>query len=89
VPILFHPWSILLPHKVEKNRVSPKTWYRDFFQIGKFESAANQNDPVEIEHNRGRKFLQFLENFSGRDIYRGGVEVGSAELITRKENYES
>ena len=63
----------LLLDKVEKNRISPKTWYWAVFQIGKFEMAANQNDPAETERNRSLKFLQFLENFSGGDIYRGGA----------------
>jgi hypothetical protein len=61
----------LLLDKLEKNGTSPKTWYRAIFQIGKFEMVANQNDPAEIGRKRSRKFLQFLENFSG-DIYTGG-----------------
>jgi len=64
-----HP---LLLDKVEKNRISPKTWYWAILQIGKFETAAHQNDPAEIEPNRSLKSLQFLENFSRGDIYRGG-----------------
>jgi len=55
----------LLQYKLEKKGTSPKTWYWPIFQIGKFDMAANQNDPGEIERNRSRKFLQFLENFSG------------------------
>jgi len=55
----------LLQHKLEKNGISPKTWWWPIFQIGKFELAASQNDPAEIERNRAPKFLQFLENFSG------------------------
>jgi len=63
----------LLQHKLEKNGISPKTWYRPIFQIEKFNMAANQNDPAEIERNWSRKFLQFLENFSGVYPPGGGV----------------
>jgi len=69
--------QLLLLVKVEKTRISPKTWYWAIFQIGKFELAANQDIPAEIGQNQSLKFLQFLENFFGGDIYRGG---GSGEL---------
>jgi len=52
----------LLQDKLEKNGISLKTWSWPIFQIGKFELAASQNDPAEIERNRAMKFLQFLEN---------------------------
>jgi len=60
----------LLQDKLEKNGISPKTWCWPIFQIGKFEPAANQIDPAEIERNQSRKFLQFLENFS--EVYPPG-----------------
>ena len=66
--------QLLLQGKVEKNGSSPKTWYRGFFQIGKFEPSENQNDPAENKRNRSLKFLQFLENFSG--VYPPGGEGG-------------
>jgi len=76
----------LLLDKVEKNRTSPKTWYRAIFRLGKFERAANQNITTKTGRNRSLKFLQFLENFSGGDIYRGGVEVENGEC--KVQNYE-
>jgi hypothetical protein len=74
----------LLPDKLEKKGISPKTWYWAIFRPGKLELAANQKDRVENERNRTLKFLQFLENFSG-GVYTGGADseelrVQSAEL---------
>jgi hypothetical protein len=65
--------QFILWDKVEKNGFSPKTWYRAIFRVGKFELAANQNDPPKNERNQTLKFLQFLENFSGGILSpRGG-----------------
>jgi len=61
---LWHGQS-LLQHKLENNGISPKTWCWPIFRSAKFEPPASQNDPAEIGRNRSRKFLQFLENFSG------------------------
>ena len=63
--------QLLLQGKVEKNRISPKTWYWGFFQTGKLERSKNQNDAVENERNRSLKFLQFPEKFSGGISTRG------------------
>jgi hypothetical protein len=41
----------VLLHEVEKNSLSPKMWYWAISQTGKFELAANQNDPAENERN--------------------------------------
>jgi hypothetical protein len=55
----------ILANQVEKNGLSPKTWYCAIFQMKKLETFANQNDAPESGRNRSRKFLRFLENFSG------------------------
>ena len=66
----------LLQYKLEKNGISPKTWYWPIFRSAKFEPAASQNYPAEIKRDRALKFLQFLENFSG--VYPPGGEGASA-----------
>jgi hypothetical protein len=63
--------QLVLQGKVEKNRVSPRTWHCGFFQTGKFKPSESQNYAVENERNRGLKFLQFLEKFSGGISTRG------------------
>ena len=63
--------QLLLQGKVEKNRVSPRTWHCGFFQTGKFKPSESQNYAVENERNRSLKFLQFLEKFSGGISTRG------------------
>jgi hypothetical protein len=67
----------LLLDKLEKKRISPKTWYRAIFRARKLELAANQKDRAENKRNRSLKFLQFLENFSGGGVWGGGA--GNAE----------
>jgi len=74
----------LLQDKLEKKGTSPKTWYWPIFRSAKFEPPASQNDPAEIGRNRSRKFLQFLENFSG--VYPPGGEGVSAESGVKKKH---
>jgi hypothetical protein len=73
----------LLQDKLEKKGTSPKIWYWTIFRSGKFESAASQNDPVEIGRNWSRKFLQFLENFSG--VYPPGGEGSAPRWLVRSD----
>ena len=74
--------------KLEKNAISPKTWYWPIFRSAKFEPAASQNDPAEIERNWSLKFLQFLEDFSG--VYppggRRGGKLGRSDWVRLGQN---
>ena len=72
-----------LAKKVEKKRVSRRTWYWAFIQRLKLQRAALQDLATQMGRDWSGKFLQFLENFSG--VYpRGGADASAVRRAHRR-----